>query len=44
VMHSSALGMVLSEMMLELPLSLDVRVLRPERFLEHDPILGSSLL
>ena len=44
VMHSSALGMLLAEIILELPTSLDVRALRPERFLEADPILGSSLL
>jgi sarcosine oxidase, subunit beta len=44
VMHSSALGMLLAQIVLELPTSLEAHVLRPERFLEHDPILGSSLL
>jgi glycine/D-amino acid oxidase-like deaminating enzyme len=43
-MHSSALGLLLSQMILGQPTSLDVRVLRPARFLEHDPIVGSSLI
>ncbi len=44
VMHSSALGLLLSQMILGQVTSLDVRVLRPERFLEQDPIVGSSLI
>jgi sarcosine oxidase subunit beta len=45
VMHSPALGQVLSEIILDgRASSLDVRSLRPERFLEGDAIQGNSLL
>ncbi len=45
VMHSPALGKLLAEIILNgHVLSLDVHALRPERFLENDPIPGNSLL
>jgi sarcosine oxidase, subunit beta len=48
-MHSPALGKLLSEMILDgqtssLPSGLDVHALRPERFLENDPVRGSNLV
>jgi sarcosine oxidase, subunit beta len=44
-MHSPALGKLLSEMILDgQTSSLDVHVLRPERFLENDPVRGSNLV
>ena len=45
VMHSPALGRLLSEIVLGgRASSLDVHSLRPERFLEGQPIIGNSLL
>ena len=45
VMHSPALGKLLSEIVLDgRAHSLDVHSLRPERFLEGQPIIGNSLL
>ncbi len=45
VMHSPALGKLLSEIVLDgRAHSLDVHSLRPERFLEGQPIVGNSLL
>ena len=45
VMHSPALGKLLSEIVLDgKASSLDVHSLRPERFLEGQPIIGNSLL
>ena len=45
VMHSPALGKLLSEIVLDgRASSLDVHSLRPERFLEGQPIIGNSLL
>ena len=45
VMHSPALGKLLAEIVLNgRAASLDVHALRPERFLENDPIRGNSLL
>jgi sarcosine oxidase, subunit beta len=44
-MHSPALGKLLSEMILDgQTSSLDVHVLRPERFAENDPVQGSNLV
>jgi sarcosine oxidase, subunit beta len=44
-MHSPALGKLLSEMILDgQTSSLDVHALRPERFLENDPVRGSNLV
>jgi sarcosine oxidase, subunit beta len=44
-MHSPALGKLLSEMILDgKTSSLDAHALRPERFLENDPVRGSSLI
>ena len=45
VMHSPALGKLISEIVLDgRASSLDVEMLRPERFLEGQPIVGNSLL
>ncbi len=44
-MHSPAFGLLMSELILEGKThSLDTHVLRPERFLENDAIVGNSLL
>ena len=44
-MHSPALGKLLCEMILDgKTSSLDVHALRPERFLENDPVRGSNLV
>jgi len=44
VMHSPALGLLLAEMIVGRPLSLDVRALRPERFAEGEPNTAPELL
>jgi sarcosine oxidase, subunit beta len=45
VMHAPALGQLLAEMMLEgAARALDVHALRPTRFEEGEPVLGSALL
>jgi sarcosine oxidase, subunit beta len=45
VMHSPAIGTLLAEVILGgRASSLDIHALRPERFLEGDPITGNSLL
>jgi sarcosine oxidase subunit beta len=44
VMHAPALGLLLSEIVTGAKPSLDVHALRPSRFAEGQPIVGSSLL
>lgn len=44
VMHAPALGEVAAQMILGEPTTIDVRALRPSRFDEGEPIVGSVLL
>lgn len=44
VMHSPAIGRVVAEMIAGRPTSIDVRALRPSRFIEGEPVGGPSLL
>jgi len=44
VMHSPAIGRVVAEMIAGVPTSIDVRALRPSRFIEGEAIGGGSLL
>jgi glycine/D-amino acid oxidase-like deaminating enzyme len=43
-MHSPAIGEVAAQMILGQPTTIDVRSLRPSRFKEGEPIVGSVLL
>jgi sarcosine oxidase, subunit beta len=44
VMHAPAIGQLLAELIVDGKTSIDISPLRPSRFAENDPVVGSALL